>query len=898
MLTRKIGQRWSAVGRCVRRLGVVGLLGFSFATVALWSARGAQNANPAEANAFNTAARAFNATDYDLARRQFADFIRAYPQSARVAEAVFFEAQASLELGDARGAISLLDSNLPSAGGFTEQYLYLLGTSHFQASNYLDAGKLFARFATNFPNSQLVLEATYREALAWFRLNDADRVVKLLQSPDGTFQKLAPNRTNDDVIASSQLLLSEALMRQNQLAAAERTLLAIHPKRSSPELMWKQEYLLCQLQMQQQRLPEALIESTNLVSIAASNSLVFRRAESIQLQGELFEQSANISAAASVYEQNLAKDLSQAVRKQALLKIVNLSLTKENPEQGAARIERLLVEHPGEEGIDVARLGLGELRLKQYFNAPTNSPPTNLLSAALFHFEEVTRLTNSEWTGKAQLDRGWCLWEAGKTNESASAFKAAAEQLPHSTDQAVARFKLGDALMARSDFSNAVDNFQVVLKSYSDLEPVRRSLFPHAWYNLLRCAIEIDDLDRANASIEQILRNYSDTLFAEKGMFLLGQELSRNHRPVDARALFRDFVERFRQSPLLPEVELALARSYEQEQQWTNAIAGYDQWIARYSTNESRARAEFDRALANYHALRETNAANLFTNFLARFPNDKLTPLARTWIADFYFRQRDFASAEANYQLILQSSAAAGTELGWQARIMAGRAAYGRQDYRAATNYFLQLVNNNACPPHVAAEAWQALGDTIIEQDNAPGKAALKTYDEAKDAFRRIVDLYPTNSMVPSAWGRIGDCFLQMASFDPKFYENAITAYQTAIGHPAADIRVRSLAEFGLGRALELQARAVPGVDSEAAQRNALDHYQVILLGKNLNAAAGEKVDLYCYRLAALQAASIAEERKQWQLAVNIYKELIQVVPAVKASVERKMQRALEQLSF
>jgi len=88
---------------------MVGLLGFSFASVALWSARGAQNANPAEANAFNTAARAFNATDYDLARRQFADFIRAYPQSARVAEAVFFEAQASLELGDARGAISLLD---------------------------------------------------------------------------------------------------------------------------------------------------------------------------------------------------------------------------------------------------------------------------------------------------------------------------------------------------------------------------------------------------------------------------------------------------------------------------------------------------------------------------------------------------------------------------------------------------------------------------------------------------------------------------------------------------------------------------------------------------------------------------------------------------------------------
>jgi tetratricopeptide (TPR) repeat protein len=186
----------------------------------------------------------------------------------------------------------------------------------------------------------------------------------------------------------------------------------------------------------------------------------------------------------------------------------------------------------------------------------------------------------------------------------------------------------------------------------------------------------------------------------------------------------------------------------------------------------------------------------------------------------------------------------------------------------------------------------------MILQDATPAKSALKTFDDAKEPFKRIIDNYPTNALVPSAWGRVGDCYLQMASVDIKFYENAVAAYQAAMTHPKADIRVRSLAEFGLGKALELQARQANTADGETLFRNAFDHYQAIISGKNLNIAAGERIDLPCYRMVAIEAARLAEERKQWQVAVNIYKDLIQAVPAIRESVERKMQRAMEQLTF
>src|SRR5262245_18020992 len=64
------------------------------------SAGFSQVLNSAEAAAFNAAARAFNVADYQLARSEFADFVRKLPQSAKVPEALLFQAQAALELGD------------------------------------------------------------------------------------------------------------------------------------------------------------------------------------------------------------------------------------------------------------------------------------------------------------------------------------------------------------------------------------------------------------------------------------------------------------------------------------------------------------------------------------------------------------------------------------------------------------------------------------------------------------------------------------------------------------------------------------------------------------------------------------------------------------------------------
>ena len=91
------------------------------------------------------------------------------------------------------------------------------------------------------------------------------------------------------------------------------------------------------------------------------------------------------------------------------------------------------------------------MQLKAHVAEPAD---TNLLAAALANFDRfLNAYPNSLLAGKAHLDRGWCFWLVGKIPESAADFKRRVEELPHSEDLAVARFKLGDALFAQNKLS-------------------------------------------------------------------------------------------------------------------------------------------------------------------------------------------------------------------------------------------------------------------------------------------------------------------------------------------------------------------------------------------------------------------------------------------------------------
>ena len=140
--------------------------------------------------------------------------------------------------------------------------------------------------------------------------------------------------------------------------------------------------------------------------------------------------------------------------------------------------------------------------------------------------------------------------------------------------------------------------------------------------------------------------------------------------------MFLDFASTVPRSPLLPEVQLAVAATYEQEKKLAEAIAQYDHWLASFTNAELRARAEYYRAW-------DTAQAGGLTNALASSPiswpsfRPTSSPPRPNVGGRLLLQPRGDPGGGAELQVALPESHWAASELTYQAQLMAGRAAVG-----------------------------------------------------------------------------------------------------------------------------------------------------------------------------------------------------------------------------
>lgn len=856
-----------------------------------------------ESRAFKSAARAFQDGAYDVAERGFRQFITTFPQSPMLHEAVLLQAQAAVKLTNLTGAVSILNTHVAKAGLLADQYRYWLATAYLQGSNYAAAADSFALIPRQFTNSPLLLEAGHGEALARFRLRDFDRVITLLQSPTGAFQQAAKSRPNDELTIRGHLLLAEALAEQKQYWAAEAEALQVAKKNLTPEFRWDREYLLCRIRSADQRLADALVSATNLVLLAAETARPGLAADSVALQANILQRMNRLDEALQVYTNNLAETVPLDRQRLALLNIIELKLAQNRTEEAGQMLEKFLAQQPDDAASEVGLLTSGELHLKLHLDglstnsttvAPGPEATTNHLQLALAQFEKLRAIsTNGFWQGKALLNIGWCHWLERKMPESVTAFRAAKEILPFSEDQAVARFKLADALQFQRESAAALTEYRALTNEFALLPRVRETLFDQALFQIVRASIDLGDERSAAIALSQVLELYPESSLSARSVWLVGQELIRINRPADAREIFSDFVRKFPGRPLQPKIELAIARTYFRERNWPMALTNYNEWLMRYPTNELRPRAEFNLAWANEKAGQRRNALQLFTNIVARFPTNELAPLAQHWVAEDLYRHGNYRDALINFQIILENTNWPTTNLTFQARMMAGRSAYAAQLWKNADDHFTQLINDLSQSDELVAEAWFALGDTRRNQESTPGGAAQR-FIEARKAYSKIPQLHPNSPLVPLAWGSIGDCALQLAAQDPKEYESATNAYWRVITNGLADISVRSQAEYGLGRAFELQAPGKPSEEGAGWIAGAFEHYYSIVIGSNLR--AGDEPDPFWVEKAGMAAARLKEEQKQWSTAIRIYERLHEVLQPLRPRLQDKINKARENL--
>jgi TolA-binding protein len=854
-----------------------------------------------EDRAYAAAASAFQDGMWSRAEVEFAEFAEKYPKSGRVAEAVLMQAEADIKQGKFLPAIDLLTAQAAQSGKLADQYVYWLGQAQFQNGDYAAAAATFSRLARDFSDSNRRLDAAVDEAAARAKLGEWPQVSAGLQEPDGVFQAEARKIPDDERVVRGQLLLAGALFRQNQLNEAGAVLRSLGAQKLAPELNWEQVRLLCRVQVASGDTEAALASTTNLIRLADSTGQAGMRAESVVEQGGILERMGRMEEALAVYQENLSTNVPVEWQRQAVLKIAELAASQGKFSEAGQSLEQFLAQFPDSPAADIAHLTLGELYLKEYVAQPAVA--TNRLAEAEARFDQFlgAYATNSPFTGKAYLDQGWCFWIDEKFPQSLAAFKNAARWLPPSVDLAVARFKIGDALFAQKDYAGARDNYEAVVSDFTNFPAVSESIGAQALYQTLRACLELNDVTGASNALARILKVYPASNLADNSVLLVGEGMADMQQPSSARALFEKFEERFPDSPMRPEVELALARTYEQENNWPTAIGIYDRWVEQY-TNDTRLLPQvvYARAWANFQAGRETNAFQMFTNFIVQFPQNALAPVAQWWVGDYFFRQgvtnnSYFVDAERNYQLLFQKWPA--SSLAYPARMMAGRAAMGRLGYSDAIVYFMSLTSDTNCPPDLDAQALFAYGSALMHMESTDTNNPLLNFGLAIQVFKAIGQSYPQSEQAALAWGEVGDCYLQLAG-QPQgahFYDDATNAYAQVINSPPASAGARSQAQMGIGLVLEKRAAQAMGPDQTALLQQALQDYLDVLYGNNLR--DGEAADPFWVKKAGLQAASVAETLGEWPQAVNVYRRLEELLPQLHDLLEKKIGNAREHIT-
>ncbi|HPC61198.1 MAG TPA: tetratricopeptide repeat protein [Verrucomicrobiota bacterium] len=867
---------------------------------------GAEAPSPEE-RAFIAAAQAFEGGFFERADKELEAFAQQFPASARVPEAVLMQAQARVQLKNYAGAIELLSARLATAGTWMDQYLFWLGEAHNRQDQYAQAADYFARLVREQTNSSRRLEAAVAEAAARSKLAQWPQVVALLQDSNSVVQVTGRSNPTNGLVVRGFLLLSEAYLAQGQYRAAEAALQPLAGVPLHPRLDWQRQHVLCRIQLAENRAEEALACSSNLLVLATNAAQPQLLADSAAFRAGVLEKLGRVGDAIAAYQNNLADGVPAERQRQALLKISSLALEENDLAQATATLERFYAQHPAAPAADLALLTVGELRLRQSValagkaaaggaGAATNAAlATNLMALAQAAFSEfVSKFPQSPLLGKAQLDLGWCLWTENRWAESRAAFQAATTNLPApSVDLAVAHFKLGDVCFQEQDYTNALANYRVIREKFAGIEEVRTNLLEPALYQEVRVALAAGDVTSAARALTNILGSFPEGFHAERALLLVGSELGRKGNPAAARQLFEDFLQRAPAAPLLPELRLGVARTYEREGKWTEVIAAYDQWLGQFTNHPARPRAEYDRAWACWQAGLETNALTGFTNFVAQYPAHELAPLAQRWVADYFFRNGDPFQAEKNYQLLYKSTNWPPSRITYEAQLLAGRAAMARLSWEDADDYFTQLYNDTNCPYlDLRVQALFGYGDYWISRDST-NKVA--DYDQAIGAFNGILSRHPTNRLAVLALGKIASCYLQRA-LASQDYELSRTNFLQVIAATNADVTARSIATVGLAVVLEKQAAlARTPAEQLALRKQALDHYLDVFYRKVVR--EGEAPDEFWTRKAGLDAAALAETLQEWESAIQLYQQLMEMVPALRPRLEKNVLRAREQLA-
>lgn len=743
--------------------------------------------------AFGLANGLYDQDLWDQALEKYDAFIKAAPQSANLAFALF-------RAGECHYNLQRYDKALPyyqrvvtefATADTYDEALYRLGDVNFHLDKLPEAQQAFSALLDKSPKSPLAFRAAYWLGETQYRLGKYPEAIaayeKSLQlSPDGTYAPYAAYS-----IGLSKFKLGDS---KDGIARLE-AILAKYPKH---ELVPEVIYRLGEAQYAAKSYDAALIRYQQVLKDYPGTKLAPLAQSGIAWS--LWNQAKYVEAL-PVFQQLKQSD-DKAIAAEAALRVADcLFLLQKYAEAATAYGGLATAKGPQAadalfwQAMSLERKPDKATALKAFDKFATENPTHSRAAEALLHlgalqveagqldlaaksYEVAAARTNDPET-KAQAVYGaaWAQYQQTKSDPALAAIEKIADNNPQSPLGVQVAYQTGKLRFARGDYARAIQLLSIVAENQA---PKAINL-PEVLYLLGAAYDKTGEAAKAEDFYKRVADGYAQSDYAAEATGGLVAVYARAGKLEAARAALDDLKKKHSGDKALPAAQYALAEALFAAKNYAGAAPWYAEVLASKNA-ELAPYAQYSLGACRFGTGDYKQAAEAFRAVLADYPKSAAVPAAKYQLAATLSKLGQPQDATKLLDELLAANPKGSladsylVELGWAYLEL-------KQPAQAATKF--QKLLADFPQSKYAPEAAFRLGEIRYDSGDFAG---------AQGAYQQVLTQYPKSDLFDEASYKLGWAFLKQDKSQEALKPFEVAAEQASDSAVGADARYQAAA--------------------------------------------------------------------------------------------------------
>jgi len=814
------------------------------------------------------AVEAYELELFQQATRAFDTFRQSYPNHPNAAEALYYQARASLALGRQDVAVRLFDRlerDYPNHPRAKEARLSL-GRYFLEEGDERRGRRVLERIVSTNPDSPQAARALY---LLGTRARDQGKREQALQY----FERAAERGGDANVSAASLYAVGATQVEMERYEEAAGSFEALGQRFPTSPYARNLGTALGEVYYEIGRYERAAEEFRNRMDGLSGET----RARAIFLLAESYTQMRDTERARDEYRKLVGESPvpgSDSYRRPARYGLAWNAWFAGNPSAAIPTFE------------DVRRGHSDDYALRATYHEAIARLQTGDLPGARSLFRQVVETwPQSRFTARSQYEIGAIAYRQEEYGPAAAAFRAVSRMNPSSSLRGQSAYWLGNTYLAQGDLNRALDSYSQAIDQDAAPDSLRYEVqFRMAWtqYEDERYAdaasafsslsesadraapardalfwgadsyLQAGRFQEARRMLNRYLQRYPDARHAVEAHYVLGWTYFKAGNYAQAVGAFQTFLDRYDPAdqtiPYAQDARLRLADSYYAQKRYDEAVSVYRQvqgegsdyaayqagqalqfaerpeeairvlrsLVEDYPQSPWRQEALYRIGLIHFQEQQYADARETYQQLLNRYPDDRYAPRALYGIGDTYYNAGDLDRAATTYRRVLERYPDSETATEAASSLFFALNAAGASDRAEAVVDSFVAANPNA--------------DIVSELRFRRAEAAYQSGDreEALRLFRAFTRTSGDDALLPRAYYYLGIIYADRdESGEAQTYlRQLVDRYPDSDRRPEAALRLGdlSLEQEAYESALEAY-RTAAGGDGTGAELQAQARY-------------------------------------------------------------------------